>query len=178
MGPCRGQILTENLSYYIDLYDTWSSYMPETKGVAIFFTSVYGNTKEAAYLLKSELESANCEKVCITDLARCDMAEAVEDAFRYDRIVLATTTYNAGIFPYMQEFINHLTERNFQNRKIGIIENGSWALMAEKTILGMLEKSKGLTFVENNVHIKSALNNESREQIKNLAKELMKQKEE
>ncbi len=170
--PLHGPVLTENLSYYIDLYDTWSSYRPETKGVAIFYTSVYGNTKEAAHLLRSELESANCEKVCITDLARCDMAEAVEDAFRYDRIVLATTTYNGGVFPYMQEFINHLTERNFQNRFVAIIENGTWALMAEKTMMNMLEKSKDITFAVNNVHIKSALNEESREQIKNLAKEL------
>ena len=172
--PLHGPVLTENLSYYINLYDIWSSYKAETKGVAIFYTSVYGNTKEAAYLLKSELESANCEKVCITDLARCDMAEAVEDAFRYDRIVLATTTYNGGIFPFMQEFINHLTERNFQSRFVGIIENGTWALMAEKTIKAMLEKSKDITFAENTVHIKSALNDESREQIKNLANELCK----
>ncbi len=170
--PLHGPVLTENLPYYIDLYDTWSSYRPETKGVAIFYTSVYGNTREAAHLLKSELESANCDKVCITDLARCDMAEAVEDAFRYDRIVLATTTYNGGVFPYMQEFINHLTERNFQNRFVAIIENGTWALMAEKTIMNMLEKSKDITFAANNVHIKSALSEESREQIKTLAKEL------
>ena len=172
--PLHGPVLTENLSYYIDLYDTWSSYRAETKGVAIFYTSVYGNTKEAVELLKEELTNANCEKVCITDLARCDMAEAVEDAFRYDRIVLATTTYNGGVFPYMQEFINHLTERNFQNRFVGIIENGTWALMAEKTIKTMLEKSKDITFAENNVHIKSALNDERREQIKNLANELCK----
>ncbi len=170
--PLHGPILNENLAYYIDLYDTWSSYRAETKGVAIFYTSVYGNTEEAVKLLESELSKCGEETVTAVNLARCDIAEAVEDAFRYDRIVLATTTYNGGIFPFMQEFINHLTERNFQNRKIGIIENGTWALMAEKTIKAMLEKSKDLTFAENTVHIKSALSDESRTQIKNLAKEL------
>lgn len=170
--PLHGPILTENLPYYIGLYDTWSSYRPETEGVAIFYTTVYGNTEEAARLLEEELKKAGCAKISISNLARCDMAEAVEDAFRYDRIVLATTTYNGGIFPFMQEFINHLTERNFQNRKIGIIENGTWALMAEKTIKAMLEKSKELIFTVNNVHIKSALSAESRAEIAALAKEL------
>ncbi len=170
--PLHGPILTENLPYYIGLYDTWSSYHPETEGVAIFYTTVYGNTEEAARLLEEELKKAGCAKISISNLARCDMAEAVEDAFRYDRIVLATTTYNGGIFPFMQEFINHLTERNFQNRKIGIIENGTWALMAEKTIKAMLEKSKELIFTVNNVHIKSALSAESRAEIAALAKEL------
>ncbi len=171
--PLHGPVLSDNLSHYINLYNTWSSYEAETKGVFIAYTSVYGNTKQAALMLKSEIENLG-EKVSVCDLAREDWAEAVEDAFRYDRIVLATTTYNGGIFPFMHEFINHLTERNFQNRTVGIIENGSWALMAEKTIKGMLEKSKNITYTEAGVHIKSALRDENIEEIKNLAKELCK----
>lgn len=170
--PLHGPVLTVNLAHYIGLYDIWSSYQPETKGVAICYTTVYGNTEEAVHLLEKELKALGVEKVAVSNLARCDMAEAVEDAFRYDRVVLATTTYNGGIFPFMHEFINHLTERNFQNKTIGIIENGSWALMAEKTIKGMLEKSKNLTFTEAGVHIKSAVNDENREEIRALAKEL------
>jgi len=171
--PLHGPVLSDNLSHYISLYNTWSSYEPETKGVFIAYTSVYGNTKQAALMLASEIENLG-EKVSVCDLAREDWAEAVEDAFRYDRIVLATTTYNGGIFPFMHEFINHLTERNFQNRTVGIIENGSWALMAEKTIKAMLEKSKNITFAETGVHIKSALRDENITEIKALAKELCK----
>ena len=171
--PLHGPVLSDNLSHYINLYNTWSSYQPETKGVFIAYTSVYGNTKQAALMLASEIENMG-EKVSVCDLAREDWAEAVEDAFRYDRIVLATTTYNGGIFPFMHEFINHLTERNFQSRTVGIIENGSWALMAEKTIKSMLEKSKNITYTESGVHIKSALRDENIEEIKALAKELCK----
>ena len=171
--PLHGPVLSDNLSHYINLYNTWSSYTPETKGVFIAYTSVYGNTRSAVNMLASEIEALG-EKVSVCDLAREDWAEAVEDAFRYDRIVLATTTYNGGIFPFMHEFINHLTERNFQNRTVGIIENGSWALMAEKTIKQMLEKSKNITFTESGVHIKSALRDENIDEIKMLAKELCK----
>ena len=171
--PLHGPVLSDNLSHYINLYNTWSSYQPETKGVFIAYTSVYGNTKQAALMIASEIENLG-EKVSVCDLAREDWAEAVEDAFRYDRIVLATTTYNGGIFPFMHEFINHLTERNFQNKTVGIIENGSWALMAEKTIKSMLEKSKNITYTESGVHIKSALRDENIEEIKALAKELCK----
>lgn len=172
--PLHGPILTENLGYYINLYDTWSAYRPEEKGVLIAYTSVYGNTKKAVMMLANELESLGCEKVVTCDLARCDMAEAVEDAFRYDRLVLATTTYNMDIFPFMKEFIDHLTERNYQNRTIGMIENGSWVPAAERVMKTMLEKSKNITYTENNVHIKSAVNEENIEQIKALAKELCK----
>ena len=171
--PLHGPVLKENLDYYINLYNLWSSYTPEEKGVVIAYTSVYGNTEKAVMLLKERLESKG-EKVAVSDLARCDMAEAVEDAFRYDRIVLATTTYNADIFPFMKEFINHLTERNFQNRTVAFIENGSWAPMAAKTMRGMLEGCKNLTFAETTVKILSALNNETKEQIDLLAKELTK----
>lgn len=170
----HGPILTENLSHYLKLYNTWSSYEAESKGVMIAYTSIYGNTEKAVKLLAEELEKQGCEKVVTCDLAREDMAEAVEDAFRYDRLVLATTTYNAGIFPFMREFIDHLTERNFQNRTVGMIENGSWGPMAEKVMKGMLEKSKNITFTENNVHIKSAVNEENMAEIKALAKELCK----
>lgn len=170
----HGPILTENLSHYLKLYNTWSAYEAESKGVMIAYTSIYGNTEKAVKLLAEELEKQGCEKVVICDLAREDMAEAVEDAFRYDRLVLATTTYNAGIFPFMREFIDHLTERNFQNRKVGMIENGSWGPMAEKIMKGMLEKSKNITFTENNVHIKSAVNEQNVAEIKALAKELCK----
>ena len=170
--PLHGPVLSENLSYYLDLYHTWSSYLPESKGVAICYTSVYGNTEEAVRLLEQALKEEGCEKVAVSNLARCDMAEAVEDAFRYDRLVLATTTYNGGVFPFMQEFLHHLTERNFKNRTVGIIENGSWAPMAEKVIKASLEKSPNLKFTEAGVHIKSALNEENRKEILALAKEL------
>lgn len=170
--PLHGPVLKEDLGYYIGLYNTWSSYAVETDGVVICYTSVYGHTKEAALLLADMLEKKGCPKVAVNDLARCDMAEAVEDAFRYSKTVLATTTYNAEIFPFMREFINHLTERNYQNRTVGIIENGSWAPMAAKTIKGMLENSKNLTFTDATVKIMSALNDESRAQLEKLADEL------
>lgn len=174
IAPLHGPVLFENLGYYLDLYNTWSSYQPESEGVMIAYTSVYGNTKKAAELLKNELEALGCKKVAISDLAREDMAEAVEDAFRYDTLVLATTTYNADIFPFMKEFINHLTERNFQKRRVGLIENGSWAPTAAKTMKKMLEGCKELEFAETTVQIKSALSEQSKEQISTLAKELLK----
>lgn len=170
--PLHGPVLNENLEYYLNLYNIWSSYQSESKGVLIAYTSVYGNTKKAVEFLKEELLKNGCEKVAVNDLARCDMAEAVEDAFRYDRVVLATTTYNADIFPFMRTFIDHLTERNFSNKKVALIENGSWAPMAAKVMKGMLEKSKNLTYCENEVKIISALNDESKEKISLLAKEL------
>lgn len=170
--PLHGPILTENLSHYIGLYDTWSSYRAETEGVAIFYTSVYGNTEQAVSFLAQELRANGEKKVCVTDLARSDMAEAVEDAFRYDRIVLATTTYNGGIFPFMQTFIHHLTERNFQNKTVGIVENGTWAATADKTIRAMLEKQKNLNILDSGVHIKSAVSEENILEIKQLAKKL------
>ena len=169
--PLHGPVLTENLSYYIGLYDTWSSYKPESSGVLIAYTSVYGNTKAAAELLARKLEEKGCQKVVLSDLARSDMAENVEDAFRYDRLVLATTTYNGEIFPFMREFINHLTERNYQNRRVAFIENGSWAPTAARVMAKMLENSKNLTFAENTVHIQSALNDSSGAQIEALAEE-------
>ena len=172
--PLHGPILTENLGYYINLYDIWSSYRPEEEGVVIAYTSVYGHTKEAVELLAQELEKQGCPKVSVTDLARDDMAEAVEDAFRYSKLVLATTTYNADIFPFMKEFIHHLTERNYQNRTVAFVENGSWAPTAAKVMAKMLEGSKNLTIAENSVRILSALNDQSREQIKALAEELCK----
>ena len=171
--PLHGPVLTENLGYYINLYDIWSSYAVESEGVVIAYTSVYGNTKAAAELLAQKLTEKGCAKVVLNDLARCDMAEAVEDAFRYGKLVLATTTYNGDIFPFMKEFIHHLTERNFQNRTIGMIENGTWAPTAVKVMTKMLEGSKNLTFTENNVKILSALNDASRAQIEALANELM-----
>ena len=171
--PLHGPVLSENLGHYLGLYDTWSSYKPESEGVMIAYTSVYGNTAHAVDLLAQELENLGCPKVAVSNLARCDMAEAVEDAFRYDRLVLATTTYNGGIFPFMNDFILHLTERNYQNRTVGIIENGSWAATAEKNIKKMLENSKNLTFTESGVHIKSAVSEENLTEIKALAKELM-----
>lgn len=174
IAPLHGPVLFENLGYYLDLYNTWSSYQPESEGVMIAYTSVYGNTKKAAELLKNELEALGCKKVAISDLAREDMAEAVEDAFRYDTLVLATTTYNADIFPFMKEFINHLTERNFQKRRVGLIENGSWAPTAAKTMKKMLEGCKELEFAETTVQIKSALSEQSKEQISTLAKEILK----
>ena len=169
--PLHGPILTENLGYYVNLYDIWSSYRPESEGVVIAYTSVYGNTKKAVELLAEKLTKKGC-KVVVNDLARCDMAEAVEDAFRYDRLVLATTTYNADIFPYMKEFIHHLTERNYQNRTVALMENGSWAPMAAKVMTKMLEGSKNLTFVEPTVKILSALNADSTAQIEALVSEL------
>ncbi len=172
--PLHGPVLTENLGYYINLYDIWSSYGVESEGVLICYTSVYGNTKKAVELLAQKLEEKGAKKVVVNDLARCDMAEAVEDAFRYGKIVLATTTYNGEIFPFMREFINHLTERNFANRKVGFIENGSWAPVATKVMKGMLEKCKNLTFAENGVKIMSAITEENAEQIERLAEEFAK----
>nr|MBQ6242624.1 flavin reductase [Lachnospiraceae bacterium] len=170
--PLHGPILKENLGYYLDLYNTWSAYEPETDGVAIFYTSVYGHTKEAAEKLVPLLKAEGCPKIAITDLARDDMAEAVEDAFRYSKIVLATTTYNGGIFPFMQTFIEELKERNYQKRTIGLIENGSWAPQAAKIMKNMLEGGKDLTFAENTVRILGALNDASNAALKGLAQEL------
>ena len=167
--PLHGPILKENLGHYLKQYDIWSSYQAETDGVAIFYTSVYGHTKEAVELLKEKLEANGTPKIAIADLARDDMAEAVEDAFRYSKIVLATTTYNAGIFPFMDTFIAHLVERNFQNKKIAIIENGTWAPMAAKVIKDKLANSKNLTFVEPNVRILSSMSEENKQQIQALA---------
>lgn len=172
--PLHGPILFENLEYYLNLYNIWSSYTPEEEGVMIAYTSIYGNTKKAVMLLAEKLKENGCPKVVVNDLAREDMAEVVEDAFRYSKLVLATTTYNADIFPFMKEFIEHLTERNFQNRTVAFIENGSWAPTATKVMKAMLEKSKNLTFSENTVKILSALNDESKSQIANLAEELCK----
>ncbi len=172
--PLHGPILTENLGYYLNLYNTWSSYGVESGGIVIAYTSVYGNTKKAVELLADKLRKKGCPKVVVNDLARCDMAEAVEDAFRYGKLILATTTYNADIFPFMREFINHLTERNFQNRKIGLIENGSWAPLAAKTMKKMLEGCKNLTFAKTTVSIKSALNEESSAQLEEMAEEFCK----
>ncbi len=170
--PLHGPVLKSNLGYYIGLYDTWSSYGVETDGVMIAYTSVYGHTKKAAELLADKLTEKGCPKVVVNDLARCDMAEAVEDAFRYGKIVLATTTYNADIFPFMREFINHLTERNFRNRTVALMENGTWAPLAAKTMKKMLEGCKNLTYTDTSVQIKSALNDESLAQIDALAEEL------
>ena len=170
--PLHGPVLSENLGYYLDLYNTWSSYQPETEGIVIAYTSVYGNTKKAVQLLAEKLRANGCPKVVLNDLARCDMAEAVEDAFRYSKLVLATTTYNAEIFPFMREFITHLTERGFKNRTVAFVENGSWAPLAAKVMRGMLEKSVNLTYAENTVRILSSLNEESIKQISALADEL------
>lgn len=170
--PLHGPVLCENLCYYLGLYDTWSSYGVETDGVMIAYTSVYGNTKKAAELLAEKLREKGCPKVAVNDLARCDMAEAVEDAFRYGKLVLATTTYNADIFPFMKEFINHLTERNFRNRKVGFIENGSWAPTASKTMQKMLEDCKDITFADTNVRIMSAVNADNIGQLDALAAEM------
>ena len=172
--PLHGPVLTENLDYYIGLYNTWSSYKAETEGIAIVYTSVYGNTKEAVLQLAEKLKEKGCPKVAVNDLARCDMAEAVEDAFRYSKTVLATTTYNADIFPFMREFINHLTERNFQNRTVAFIENGSWAPMAAKIMKGMLENCKNLTYADTTVKLLSALSEDSTAQLNSLADELCK----
>ena len=170
--PLHGPVLTENLGYYINLYDIWSSYRVESEGVVIAYTSVYGNTKAAVELLAEKLQEKGCPEVVIHDLARDDMAEAVEDAFRYGKLVLATTTYNGDIFPFMKEFINHLTERSYQNRTVGMIENGSWAPVAAKVMVKMLEGSKNLTYTNTTVKIFSALNDESRAQVDALAEEL------
>ena len=171
--PLHGPVLNENLGYYLDLYNTWSSYQAESDGVVIAYTSVYGNTKKAVEFLEKELKENGCPKIVVNDLARCDMAEAVEDAFRYDKVVLATTTYNNDIFPFMREFIEHLTERNFQNKKIGMIENGTWAPNATKTMNTLLEKCKNLTYCENNVKIMSAMTDDNKTLIAALAKELI-----
>ena len=172
--PLHGPVLTENLGYYINLYDIWSSYKVEDEGVVIAYTSVYGNTKAAAELLAEKLKAYGCPAVEVMDLARDDMAEAVENAFRYSTLVLATTTYNADIFPFMKTFIHHLTERNYQNRTVAFVENGTWAPMAAKVMKGMFEKSKNITFAENTVKILSALSDDSRAQIDALAQELCK----
>ena len=170
--PLHGPILTENLGYYLGLYNTWSSYKPEGEGVLVAYTSVYGHTKAAALELAEMLKARGCPKVAVADLARDDMAEAVEDAFRYDRLVLATTTYNAGIFPFMRDFVEHLVEHNYQNRTIGLVENGSWAPMAAKCIRALFEKSKDIRFTETTVHIASALSDASRAELAALADEL------
>ena len=172
--PLHGPVLDKDLDYYINLYDIWSSYKSETDGVAIFYTSVYGHTKEAAELLAEKLRQKGCPKVAITDLAREDMAEAVEDAFRYPKIVLATTTYNMEIFPFMNAFIDHLTERLFQNKTVALIENGTWAPAATKLMKEKLEKSKNLEFIEPSIRILSSLSEENKKQIETLATELMK----
>lgn len=172
--PLHGPVLKEDLGYYLGLYNTWSSYGVESEGVFIAYTSVYGNTKKAAELLAEKLTEKGCPKVAIADLAREDMAESVEDAFRYGKIVLATTTYNADIFPFMKHFILDLTERNYQNRTIGLIENGSWAPMAAKVMKGMFEKSKNITWLENTVTIKAGFKSENIAQIEAMAEELVK----
>ena len=172
--PLHGPVLTENVGYYINLYDIWSSYRPESEGVVIAYTSVYGHTEKAAELLKEKLIAEGCKKVAVTNLVTDDMAEAVEDAFRYPTLVLASTTYNAGVFPKMKEFIDHLVERNYQNRTIALIENGSWAPMAAKTMKLMFEKSKDIVFSDTEVKIISALDQDSTAKIEELAKELCK----
>lgn len=173
--PLHGPVLTENPGYYLDLYNTWSSYQPESEGIVIAYTSVYGNTRKAVLRLAESLTANGCPQVVVHDLARCDMAQAVSDAFRYSKLVLATTTYNAEIFPFMHEFITNLTERNFRNRTVAFIENGSWAPLAAKVMKGMLEKSKNLTYVDTTVKIMSALNEESSAQLNALADELCKE---
>ena len=172
--PLHGPILTENLGYYLNLYDIWSSYRVESEGIVIAYTSVYGHTKAAVELLAQKLKEKGCPKVTVHDLARCDMAEAVEDAFRYGKLVLATTTYNADVFPFMKEYIHHLTERNFQNRTVALMENGSWAPLAAKVMKKMFEGSKNLTFTDTTVRLLSALNDESKAQVEALAEELCK----
>lgn len=170
--PLHGPVLTENLEHYLNLYNIWSSYQVETEGTVIAYTSVYGNTKKAVELLAEKLKEEGCPKVVVTDLARDDMAEAVEDAFRYGKLILATTTYNGDIFPFMKEFINHLTERNYQNRMIGFVENGSWTPMAAKIMKAAFEKSKNITFADTTVTIRSAVDETSEAQIMALAKEM------
>ena len=170
--PLHGPVLTENLGYYINLYDIWSSYRVESEGIVVAYTSVYGHTKAAVELLAQKLREKGCPKVVVHDLARCDMAEAVEDAFRYGKLVLATTTYNADVFPFMKEFIHHLTERNYRNRTIGLVENGTWAPLAAKVMTKMFEGCKNLTFTDTTVRILSALNEDSKAQIEAMANEL------
>ena len=172
--PLHGPILTENLGHYINLYQTWSSYSVETEGVMIAYTSIYGNTKKAVDILAEKLKEKGCPKVVVYDLARCDMSKAVADAFRYSRLILATTTYNADIFPFMKDFIHHLLERNFQNRTVGLIENGSWAPLASKVMKQMLEKSKNINWMHNNMTIKSAVNDKNIEEAEEMALELCK----
>ena len=172
--PLHGPVLNENLGYYLDKYNTWSSYAVEDEGVVIAYTSIYGHTKEAVEELAEKLNQRGCPNVVVADLARCDMAEIVADAFRYSKLVLATTTYNATIFPHMQNFIDHLTARNYQGRTVGMIENGAWAPMAAKVMKKMLETSKNLTYTDTTVTVKCALNDASRAQIDALADELCK----
>ena len=171
--PLHGPVLKNNLDFYVGKYLTWASYEPEEEGVVIAYTSVYGNTKRAVLEIEERLKQANCKSVKVYDLARWDMSEAVADAFKYSRLVLATTTYNADVFPFMKEFINHLTERGFANRTVAIIENGSWAPIAARVIKGMLEKSKNLNFTDTTVTIRSALNDKSRQELESLVKELI-----
>lgn len=171
--PLHGPVLTENLEHYIGQYNTWSSYGTESEGVMIAYTSVYGNTKKAVELLAEKLKEKGCPKVVVTDLAREDMAEAVEDAFRYGKIVLASTTYNGDVFPVMKTFIEHLTERNYQNKTIGLIENGSWASVAGKVMTGMFEKSKNITWLETSVKIMSSMDEQNKADIEKMAEELM-----
>lgn len=171
--PLHGPVLTENLEHYIGQYNTWSSYGTESEGVMIAYTSVYGNTKKAVELLAEKLKEKGCPKVVVTDLAREDMAEAVEDAFRYGKIVLASTTYNGDVFPLMKTFIEHLTERNYQNKTIGLIENGSWSSMAGKVMTGMFEKSKNITWLETSVKIMSSMDEQNKADIEKMAEELM-----
>lgn len=171
--PLHGPVLTENLEHYIGQYNTWSSYGTESEGVMIAYTSVYGNTKKAVELLAEKLKEKGCPKVVVTDLAREDMAKAVEDAFRYGKIVLASTTYNGDVFPFMKTFIEHLTERNYQNKTIGLIENGSWASMAGKVMKGMFEKSKNITWLETSVKIMSSMDEQNKADIEKMAEELM-----
>ncbi|MBE6751202.1 MAG: FprA family A-type flavoprotein [Ruminococcaceae bacterium] len=171
--PLHGPVLTENLEYYLDLYNKWSSYTPEEEGVLIAYTSVYGNTKKAVFELEKVLKEKGVKKVVVTDLARSDIAENVEDAFRYSKLVLATTTYNGEIFPFMREFIHELAERNYSNRKVAFIENGSWMPMAKKVMLKMLENSKNIEYCENSVKILSSISDENIEEINNLADELL-----
>ena len=171
--PLHGPVLTENLEHYIGQYNTWSSYGTESEGIMIAYTSVYGNTKKAVELLAEKLKEKGCPKVVVTDLAREDMAEAVEDAFRYGKIVLASTTYNGDVFPLMKTFIEHLTERNYQNKTIGLIENGSWASMAGKVMTGMFEKSKNITWLETSVKIMSSMDEQNKADIEKMAEELM-----
>lgn len=170
--PLHGPALSDDLNYYLSLYDIWSSYGTESEGVCICYTSVYGNTKKAVFALAEALEKNGCKKVAVNDLARCDMAEAVEDAFRYGKLVLATTTYNGEVFPFMRDFINNLTERNFKNRTLAFIENGTWAPMATKVMRGKFENSKNIVFAENNLTIKGSLTAENEETIEKMAKEL------
>ena len=174
MYPLHGPILTENLGHYLKLYDHWSSYRPEAEGIVIAYTSVYGNTKAAVELLAQKLTEKGCPKVIVHDLARCDQPQAVADAFKYNKIVLATTTYNADIFPFMRTFIDALTERGFKNRTVAFIENGSWAPLATKVMRSMLEGAQGIEYAETSVKILSAVSGENLVSIEALAKELAK----